>query len=98
VQFLNGGEADVNVAGIDRFKVLNGGDAHAAIPDMNVRIEQILDAGGVEEVIFGLFDDVGGIDKEQEIAIALLVEIEDQPAMMSVLPLPVAMLERSCKG
>ncbi len=30
VKFLNGGKADVDVAGIDRFKVLDGGDAHTA--------------------------------------------------------------------
>ena len=78
VQLLNRGEADADVIGVDRFKVFDGRNVHAAIPDVNVRIEQVLDAGGVEKVVFGFFDDVGGMDEEQEVAIALLVEIENQ--------------------
>jgi len=75
VEFLNRGEADVDVAGIDAFKVLHGRDAHAAIGNVNVVIEKIFDAGEIEEVIFGLFDNVGGVDKEQEVAVALFVKI-----------------------
>jgi len=98
VEFLNGGKADVDVAGIDRFKVFDGGDAHTTISDMNVRIEQVLNAGGVEKVIFGFFDDVGGIDKEQEIAVVLLVEIEDQPRHDERLAAPCRHVEKKVQG
>ena len=78
VEFLNRGEADVDVTWIDRFKVLHRRNAHGAIGDVNVLIEQVFDAGGIEEVIFGLFYNVGGVEKEQKIAIPLLPEIQDQ--------------------
>ena len=97
VEFLNRRKADVDVGGIDRFKVLHWRNPHAAIANDKFLVEQIFDGSRVEKVVFGLFDDVGGIDKEQEVAIPLLVEII-KPAMMSVLPLPVAMLNSKCKG
>lgn len=51
-------KADVDVAGVDRFKVLNRRDTHAVASDVNVLIEQVFDAGGIKKVIFCLFDDV----------------------------------------
>ncbi len=47
---------------------------------MNVLVEHVFDAGRVEKVVFGLFDDVGRVDEKQEIAIALLIEVENQPS------------------
>lgn len=70
VEFLNRREADVDAAGIDAFKVLYWRNAHAAVANHHFLIEKIFDGGGIEEVVFGLFDDVGGVDKEQEVAVS----------------------------
>ena len=75
VQFLDRGEADVDVVGIRAFKIIHRRYAHAAVADDKFLIEKIFDGGGVEKIIFRFFYDIGGIDKEQEVAIALLVEI-----------------------
>ena len=75
MQFLNRGETDVDVVGIRSLEILHRRYAHAAIADDKFLVEKIFDGGGIEKVVFGLFNDVGGIDKEQEVTIALLVEI-----------------------
>lgn len=78
MEFLNRGKANANVVGIGRFKILDGRNAHAAVADDNVLIEEIFDGRGIEKIVFGFLDNVGRVDEEKEIAIALFVKIQNQ--------------------
>lgn len=79
MEFLDGCKTDVDVVWVNAFKIINRGNVHAAVSDVDVRIEKIFDGIGIEEVVFGLFDDVRGIDEEQEISIVLFVQVKNQP-------------------
>ena len=75
MQFLNGGEADINIVGINGFKIICGVDIYTLIFDMNSLPKKIFNAIGVEKIIFGFLDDIGGVNKKEKVSVALLVEI-----------------------
>ena len=79
MQFLNGCKANIDIVDIDPFKILNRRNAQTAIADIDFLIEKIFDRCRIKKIVFCLFDDVGGIYKEQEVAITLLIKIKDQP-------------------
>lgn len=76
---MDGGETDIDIVGINRFKVFHWRDPHGAVGDVNVPVEQVFNTDGIEKIIPRLFDDVGGIDKKEKIAIALFIQVENQP-------------------
>ena len=79
MEFLNGGKANADFVLVCAFKIINGGNAHAAVSDVNIRIEKIFDGIGIEKIILCLFDDVGGVDEEQEVSIALFIQVKNHP-------------------
>ena len=79
VQLLNRGKADADVARIDALKILDRRNPHVPVANDNVRYEQKLRRSRIQEVVFRLLDDVRGIDEEQEITVALLIQVQDQP-------------------
>ena len=78
MQVVNGGETDVDVVFVDTFKIGNRrhGDANRA--EMYGLVKQVFGGQGIEEIVLCLFDDVGGVDEEEEVPIAFFVEVENQ--------------------
>ena len=78
MKFLNGGETDVDIVGVRTFKIADRGDRNPFVFNGDILIEEVLGGGRIEEVILGFFDDIGGIDEEEKIAISLFVKIQNQ--------------------
>lgn len=78
MKFLNGGETDVDIVGVRTFKIADRGDRNPFVFNGDILIEEVLGGGRIEEVILGFFDDIGGIDEEEKIAVSLVVEVEHQ--------------------
>ena len=78
VEFLDGRETDVDVVVVDTLKVSNRCHGNLIAADMDGVVEKVFGGVGIEKVVLCLFDDVGGIDEEEEVAITLLVEVENQ--------------------
>ena len=49
------------------------------VPTSQRRLQGVVVARArVEEIIFRFFDDIGGVDEKEEVAVAFLIEIKDQ--------------------
>ena len=77
VEFLDGGETDIYVVFVGALEVGDRYHGNLIAADMDGVVEQVFGQEGIEEVVLCLFDDVGGIDEEEKVAIAFVVEVED---------------------
>ena len=78
MQLLDGGEADIDVVFVDAFKIGNRRHGDANRSKVDGLVKQVFGGQGIEEIVLCLFDDVGGVDEEEEVSIAFFVEVENQ--------------------
>ncbi|MDE0141620.1 MAG: hypothetical protein OXI80_08440 [Caldilineaceae bacterium] len=89
MQLLDGSETDVDVVLVDAFKVVNRRHVYG-IGDTVSRcatarkgrgdgfVKEVFGGAGIEKVVSGLGNDVGGVDEEEKVPVALIVEVKDQ--------------------
>jgi hypothetical protein len=73
VKLLNGGETNIDVVWIGAVKIGYSGHLNPPIINCDDIIEQVLDGSGVKKIVFCLFDNIEGIDEENEITVTLLI-------------------------
>ena len=78
VQLLNGCEADINGILIDTVKIVHLCHCDPFPFEIDIFAEEVFRGAWIKEVVFRFFDDIGGIDKKEEVAVAFLAEVEDQ--------------------
>ena len=79
MQFLNRREADIDGVFIDTLKIGYLGYLSALSIKIEIFVEEVFGGARVEEVVLRLLNDISGIDEEEEVAVAVLVEVEHQP-------------------
>lgn len=79
VKSLRGREADIDGVWIDALEIIHLHHGNPLPVDEDVGGEEVFCGGLVQEVVLRLLDDVVEIDEEEEVAVALLVEVENQP-------------------
>ena len=78
MKLLDGGEADIDVVFVDTFKIGDRRHGNTNRSEVDGFIEEVFERQGIEEIVLCLFDDIGGVDEEEEISIAFFVEVENQ--------------------
>ena len=78
MQLLYSREANIDVVWVDRLKIVHLGNLYPPTANVQFLGKQVLDAGGVKEVISCFFDNICGVDEEEKIAISLFVKIQNQ--------------------
>ncbi len=78
MQFLDRCETDVDGLLVDSLEIFDFCDFNMFSLKIDILAEKVFCGARVEEVILGFFDDVGRIDEKEEVAVAFLIEIEDQ--------------------
>ena len=78
VEFLDGGETDIYVVFVGAFEVGDLRHRNLVATEADGFVEEVFGRERIEEIVLCLFDDVGGIDEEKEVATALFVEVENQ--------------------
>ena len=71
-------EADVDVIFVDTLEIVNLCYLDLFPFKIDVLAEEVLRCARVEEIIFRFFNDIGGVDEKEEVAVAFLIEIKDQ--------------------
>ena len=79
VQFLDGGQAQVDAVGLRFAEVVYRTHLHALPAQLYHRCKEVLARGRIQKILTRFFDDVGRVDKEQEIAVPLRVEVQHEP-------------------
>jgi len=77
MQFLNGGETDIDILWIHPLKIADRRDGNPPVVNYDRFIEKVFTGCGVEKIITGLFNDIGGIDKKKEITVTLFIKKQD---------------------
>ena len=73
VQALNGSEAEVDTIGISTLEILHFVYLDLLTVNLDLLRKKILVRSGIKKVITRLLNDIGTINEEQEIAVALFV-------------------------
>ena len=78
MQLLNGCKADIDVVFVDTLEIIHLRHGDRLPFKTHVLTEKVFCSARVEEVILCLFDDIGRVDEKEEVAVAFLIEVEDQ--------------------
>ena len=79
MQFLNRREADIDGVLVDTLKIGYLGYLSALSIKIEIFVEEVFGGTRVEEVVLRLFNDISRVNEEEEVAVAVLIEIEHQP-------------------
>ena len=70
-------EADIDVVFVDPIKIVHLRHVDRLPFKTDILTEKVF-AARVEEVVHCLFNDIGSVDEKEEVAVAFLIEVEDQ--------------------